>query len=97
MYKCSIAGGYEIPAANWGIIQLQFVQLPAEWCQHVRRSRLGSTTAKLRFYEDQESPLIGDRCGVVSDPRISEQKKVVCSTGSKIGHVRRTDNRRYQR
>jgi hypothetical protein len=32
-------------------------------------------------YEDQESPLrecgseIGDRCGVVNDPRISEQQK----------------------
>ena len=78
MYKCNIAGGYEIRAANWGIIQQQFVQLPVEWCQHARRSRLGSATTKLRFYEDQESPLREcDRCGVVSDPRISEQQKKV--------------------
>jgi len=79
MCKCNIAGGYEIRAANWGIIQQQFVQLPAEWCQHVCKSRLGSATAKLLAYEDQShrcrnAAVIGDRCGVVSDLRISEQQ-----------------------
>jgi hypothetical protein len=58
MYKCNIAGGYEIGAANWGIIQQQFAQLPAEWCQHVRRSRLGSAYSEAEVYEDQESPLL---------------------------------------
>ena len=80
MYELDIAGGYEIRAANWGIIQQQFVQLPAEWCQHVQRSRLGSATAKLRFTKIRSrrcgnAAAIGDRCGVVSDPGISEQQK----------------------
>jgi len=58
----------------------QFVQLPAEWCQHVRRSRLGSATAKLGFTKIRSrrcgnAAVIGDRYGLVSDPRISEQQK----------------------
>ena len=36
MCKRKLASGYEIRAANWGIIQHQFVELPAEWCQHAR-------------------------------------------------------------
>jgi hypothetical protein len=69
--KAKLATGYEIRAANWGIIQQRFVQLPAEWCQHVRRSRLGPAEV---VEEDQSrrcrnAAVMGDRCGVVSDPK----------------------------
>ena len=107
MYKCNIAGENKIRAANWGIIQQQFVQLPAEWCQHAcAKVTFGVCRSEAEVYEDQLSrssgnaAVTGDRCGVVSDPRIFEQQKKVdikSCMGSKIDHVRRTDNRRYQR
>jgi len=52
----NIAGGYEIRAANWGIIQQQFAQLPAvvPTCAKVT---FGVCYSEAEVYEDQESPL----------------------------------------
>ena len=71
---CAKANGYEIRAANWGIDQQRFVQLPAEWCHHAEIAFAPCYNKAEVGEEDQSrrcrnAAVIGDRCGVEGDPR----------------------------
>jgi hypothetical protein len=71
MCKGKLASGYEI-RANWGIIQQWVIQMTAEWCQHVRRSRWlpAEVDEEDQSRRCRNAAVIGDRCGIVSDPKI---------------------------
>lgn len=71
MYKGKLASGYEIRAANLGIFQQRFIQMHAEWCQHVWRSHLlpAEVDKEDQSRRCRNAAVIGDRCGVVSDPK----------------------------